>query len=205
MNIAILGASKGLGLAIAKLFAKKGYTVFDLSRTIYSRSNINTLSCDVRSLDSIENSFNSIDVIFDIIVYCPSLWGESGNLSSTELENFLQTGPLGFNKVCETLLKTRKISENAIIINISSTAVRSVEKSKNPCYSISKRIQDDIASFYQSLVKQTKIRFTTINLGTLGEEKHIPFSDVISYIEWLNSLSINSFPTNITISSRDEL
>ncbi|PAS27427.1 SDR family NAD(P)-dependent oxidoreductase [Vibrio cholerae] len=205
MNIAIFGASKGLGLAIAKLFAKKGYTVFDLSRTIYSISNIKNVSCDVRSLDSIENSFKSIDVIFDIIVYCPSLWGESGNLSATELERFLQTGPLGFNKVCETLLKTKKISDNAIIINISSTAVSSVGKSNNPCYSISKRLQDDITTIYQSLVKQSQIRFTTINLGTLGEEKHIPVSDITSYIEWLNSLSINSFPTNITISSRDEV
>ncbi|KXO11551.1 Oxidoreductase [Moritella sp. JT01] len=205
MNIAIFGGSKGLGSALAEQTSQKGWAVSVFARSNNTKEKIENYNCDVLSIESINAALVNSNKVFDIVVYCPSLWGESGSLNRSELESFLQTGPFGYQNVCEALFNLNSISEYGVIINISSTAANNSGSIVNPCYSISKRIQDEITSVYQALAKETTVKFTTIQLGTLGEEVYIPTLDVVSYIEWLSQLSTNSFPTSLTLNSRNEL
>ena len=45
--VIITGASSGIGLATAKLFAMKGYTVYGISRNVYKSSLFDSYACDV--------------------------------------------------------------------------------------------------------------------------------------------------------------
>lgn len=58
--VIITGASSGIGLAAAQLFAEKGYTVYGIARNQYKSEKFKCYSCDVNNADGMKSIINEV-------------------------------------------------------------------------------------------------------------------------------------------------
>ena len=68
--VIITGASRGIGLSTAELFYKKGYTVYNLSRSACDLKGINSIICDITDENKLKKE---IDNILDSLKYLETL------------------------------------------------------------------------------------------------------------------------------------
>lgn len=122
----ISGASGGIGLETAKLFAAKGYTVYNLSRSNPGTEGVIHISTDVSDEESVKKAFLQIERErgqIDILVSNAG-FGISGAIEFTELQDAKRQFDVNFfgmfccNKYAIPLLRKAK----GRIINISSAA-----------------------------------------------------------------------------------
>lgn len=66
-NILIIGASSGIGMECAKLFAKRGDKVFNISRTDCNIDGVINLNADVSETEQIDLAFNTLESLTDRI------------------------------------------------------------------------------------------------------------------------------------------
>ena len=130
-NVLVTGASSGIGKSIAELFAKNGYTVYAISRSIeectidMGMGRLRQIRCDVTDEDSILALRACIDKL-SIIIHAAGC-GIAGSaedvdaaLARKQLEvNYL--GPIAINHAFLPLLRE---NERSLIIFISSIAGR---------------------------------------------------------------------------------
>ncbi|MFA9486782.1 MULTISPECIES: hypothetical protein [unclassified Moraxella] len=202
-NIAVFGGSKGLGEKLSEYFISQNFTVYNFSRTTSNLDGVINCNCDVRFQDNIDAALDSLDKKFNMIIYCPSLWRDQESLNTQELINFIETGPLGFKRVCDTLILNNLIVPNANIINIGSIASESILKSKHFSYAISKKLQEILANRIQ-IDHSLDLKITNIQLGTIGMHS-VEIQDVFNIISLLINLSKFAIVPNVTLQSTREL
>lgn len=127
MNVLITGISKGLGLALAKEYHKRGNNVFGISRSVpgklpegirhecvditldESKSNIEFLVNDVTCIDLLINNAGS-----------GSRGAEADSVEISELSYQIQLHCVGALRVIQAVLPKLHASKNPKIINITS-------------------------------------------------------------------------------------
>lgn len=129
-HIVIVGASSGLGKALATQLAHEQANVYMLSRTIelietdYKAIKVN---CDVRNAKSITNAFTKIDSHtdqIDIVINCAGI-GLIKNLEDTSdegIEDILKTNLFGAIVASREGYKRMITKQSGHIINITSTS-----------------------------------------------------------------------------------
>ena len=132
-TVFITGASSGIGLACAKMFASAGYTVFAGSRrTEYkkewvSRGMIYSLKLDVTDIKSCEDAYLYIMEKTDkigVIIHCAG-YGIAGSAEDTFYEDthsIMETNYFGVLNINRIFIPDMRKNKNGLIIAISSVA-----------------------------------------------------------------------------------
>lgn len=128
MQVAIItGASKGIGLELAKYLSDKNIKVYGLSRTTIKDDKIKHLSVDIKDETAVSNA---IDYIYkeegriDYLINNAGM-GISGSIESTsinDLRNIIDVNFIGAFLVIKSVLKYMREKNNGKIINIGSVA-----------------------------------------------------------------------------------
>lgn len=208
-NILIIGASSGLGKDLAELFLE----LQDIQLGIFSRKKpilkraFDFYQMDVTRTNEVLETVSNLEqgLKFDMVIYCPSKWGEKEILNSPELQEFLAAGPLGFLELINCLTEFNKLKSKANIISIGSTATllasSEIIKDSSPKYSIAKQIQKNITLELQKQYLNTNLKFTTLTLGKLGQDE-VSSLDIFKTVQTLSNLSKNCLPLEIKLVSK---
>ena len=93
MQILIVGGSKGLGRFLATNL--QGTEIYAISRSKLVEERVASVCIDVDPGKKPDYTcFKGVE--FDIIVYLASMWGESSELTTNELIEFMNVGPIGY-------------------------------------------------------------------------------------------------------------
>ncbi|HHF3111312.1 TPA: hypothetical protein ACPJ1O_001209 [Vibrio diabolicus] len=198
MQILIVGGSKGLGRFLAtNLQGKETYTI---SRSKLVEDGVASVRIDV-SPEKKPDYTCFKGVKFDIIVYLASMWGESSKLTTNELIEFMNVGPIGYLNLVNELNALGSLNDKCNIVSIGSTAELS-ESSEYPAFALSKRLLKDISSQLQNVYRD--YRFTHFTIGGIGhtEEERIEYSSVLEIINMLTKLDPNTYLSNMHIKSK---
>ncbi|WP_182019311.1 hypothetical protein [Vibrio diabolicus] len=195
MQILIVGGSKGLGRFLATNL--QGTETYTISRSKLVEDGVASVRIDV-SPEKKPDYTCFKGVKFDIIVYLASMWGESSKLTTNELIEFMNVGPIGYLNLVNELNALGSLNDKC---NIVSTAELS-ENSEYPAFSLSKRLLKDISSQLQNVYRD--YRFTHFTIGGIGhaEEERIEYSSVLEIINTLTKLDPNTYLSNMHIKSK---
>lgn len=126
--VLVTGASSGIGQAVARLFARKGYLVFGTSRNpsrIELTLNMEVLPLDVRSGDSVNaclegvlNKSGRLDILINNAGY--EFDGAVEEVSVEEAKAQFETNFFGVIRMVKAALPTMRRQRSGHIINISS-------------------------------------------------------------------------------------
>lgn len=125
--VVITGGSSGIGKSTAALFARKGSTVYELSRTGKTENNVTHITADITKPEEIEKAFNQIfetEGRLDLLINNAGM-GISGAIEFTELSQahrIFDVNFFGTFLCCKTALPYLRKTPGARIINLSSVA-----------------------------------------------------------------------------------
>ncbi|HHX8288881.1 TPA: hypothetical protein ACVOZD_001910 [Vibrio diabolicus] len=198
MQILIVGGSKGLGRFLTTNL--QGTETYTISRSKLVEDGVASVRLDVSPEKKPDYTcFKGVE--FDIIVYLASMWGESSTLTTNELIEFMNVGPIGYLNLANELNALGSLNDKCNIVSIGSTAELS-ENSEYPAFSLSKRLLKDISSQLQNVYRD--YRFTHFTIGGIGhaEEERIEYSSVLEIINTLTKLDPNTYLSNMHIKSK---
>ncbi|MFG6245060.1 hypothetical protein [Vibrio diabolicus] len=198
MQILIVGGSKGLGRFLTTNL--QGTETYTISRSKLVEDGVASVRLDVSPEKKPDYTcFKGVE--FDIIVYLASMWGESSTLTTNELIEFMNVGPIGYLNLVNELNALGSLNDKCNIVSIGSTAELS-ENSEYPAFSLSKRLLKDISSQLQNVYRD--YRFTHFTIGGIGhaEEERIEYSSVLEIINTLTKLDPNTYLSNMHIKSK---
>ncbi len=126
--VVISGASSGIGLAAAKLFNAKGYTVYGLNRRLPSdHQGVSYICADVTQPDSVRNAIESIwqkEHRIDILINNAG-FGISGAVEFTGCDDAgkqFEVNFFGMFSCVQAVLPHMREQKHGMIINMSSVA-----------------------------------------------------------------------------------
>lgn len=191
-NIVIVGASSGLGRALAELLANEQVNLFLLSRKIKGVKfpfPATKISCDVTKPKSIKEAFSEIDKKtdkIDILVNCAGvgLIKKLENSKTKEIENVVKTNLLGTIFASQEAYKRMLKNKIGHIINIASTSGKKA-RDKETVYCASKW---GVVGFTESLrleARANKIRVTTVCPGGMKTDfyRATPEKDLSGFMD----------------------
>lgn len=175
MNVIITGASRGIGLELAKLFSEKGDTVLALARNITDLSNLNLPNVIPFQFDLLEDDYtpilkkienwSGIDIVINnagSIINKPFT-----EITNQELNDVYRVNVFSPFRLIRDLLP--HMSPNAHTVNISSVGgvQGSVKFPGLSAYSSSKGALAILTECLAQEFSQTKLRFNALALGAV--------------------------------------
>ncbi len=126
-NVLITGASGGIGLACAELFAKKGFNVCACSRSAPPREDMRALKMDVCSEESINEAYLTLEregQLPDIIVHCAGMGigGAAEDTSNEAAHRQMETNYFGVLNVNRRFLPHMREQGKGLVIIVTSVA-----------------------------------------------------------------------------------
>lgn len=214
-NIVIIGASYGLGKALAEQLHLQGANLYLLSRNIAKEQfpfKVNKITCDITNPRQVEKAFNLLPD-FDILVNSVGvpLVKPLTQSSTEEIQRVINTNLTGIIYASKYAISKLKNSKNRFIINIISTSGKKARINET-VYCASKW---GLAGFTNSL----RLELAPLGIKVIGVypggmksqhfwqktkteqeiENYIPPQEVAKYIVQLLRLAQNSVPTEIVI------
>ena len=122
-TVLITGASSGIGKACARVFAKKGYRVFDFSRRNVPQAGVVHIDCDVTDEQSVARAVASVERV-DILI-CNAGFGISGAVEFTDGEaasRQMDVNLFGADRVVRHVLPVMRKQGGGKIVLVSSVA-----------------------------------------------------------------------------------
>ncbi|MCG3204405.1 MAG: 3-oxoacyl-[acyl-carrier-protein] reductase FabG [Elusimicrobia bacterium] len=137
----VTGASKGIGLATAKLFEEKGYVVYRLSRKI-SKGRF-AMDCDVTNEASVRKAVQAVfrqHARLDVLVNCAGRVSFVPALKhlKEDWDALLSVNLYGSYFACKWALPLMKRGGYGRVINVASIAARLYSKTASLSYTCSK-------------------------------------------------------------------
>lgn len=132
----VVGVGPGNGAAIAERFAKEGYAVALLARSMDFTSELaarlpgaRAYACNVSDGASVQSAFDSIKADLgdtDVLVYNAGsgVWGSIEEISPAQLEAALQVNTVGLLSASQAVLPGMKARGSGSIVVIGATASR---------------------------------------------------------------------------------
>ena len=179
-TIVVVGASRGIGLEIVKQFAKKGNTVFALSRDIEKMkkafdafSNITPLTFDLSKnvldqIKGISTQIGAVDILINNAGYLVNKPFDS--ISHEEFQLSYQINVIGVMETVQGFLDS--FHPEAHIVNISSMGgfQGSVKFSGLSTYSTSKAALCSFTELFSEEYKETQLSMNCLCLGAVQTE-----------------------------------
>ncbi|MDQ3018999.1 MAG: SDR family oxidoreductase [Bacteroidota bacterium] len=172
--IVITGASKGIGLACAKLFLKNNYIVINASRTNVNpikNKDYHFIKTDVSKENDIKNLFDKVIKTFkkvDVLI-CSSGFGKFASLSDTKTKDFdemFSVNVRGLYLCNRYAVKSMLERKSGTIINISSIGGKNGIDTAS-IYCATKHAVIGISSSLMAEVRKDNIRVVTICPGSV--------------------------------------
>lgn len=191
--IVIVGASSGLGKALAKLLFRKGYRLFLLSRRIeetdFPNGAVVRIPCDVTSQKSVKAAFRGIDKrakTIDVLINCvgKGLERTLEKTSEAEIDEIIETNLTGAIRITREVYVRMLKQGFGHIINVSSTSGKKA-RARETVYCASKW---GLAGFNESLrleAIEKKIRVSTVFPGGMKTNfyAHYPDKDTSGFMD----------------------
>lgn len=182
MNIVITGASKGIGKAIATIFAANGHNLILCSRNeIILYKTMEELQTKFAAINIYAKHFNlskqakefgnwvvALGINVDVLINNAGLF-EPGNVSNEPdgvLENQMETNLYSAYHVTKTLLPNMMQKKTGHIFNVCSIAGLQAYKNGG-AYSISKFAMDGFSKNLREEMKEHGIKVTTVYPGAV--------------------------------------
>lgn len=126
-NVLVTGASGGIGLACAELFAKKGFNVCACSRSAPPRDDMKVLKMDVCSEESINEAYLSLEkagMLPDIIVHCAGMGigGAAEDTGNDAAHRQMETNYFGVLNVNRCFMPHMREQGRGMVIIVTSVA-----------------------------------------------------------------------------------
>lgn len=178
-TILITGASSGIGKETAKLFLKKGYTVYGAARRLEKMKDIEALGVkllqmDVTDDDSLVTGFNHIintDGHIDVLVNNAG-YGSYGALEDvplTEARYQFEVNVFGLARLCQLVIPYMRKQKAGRIINISSIGGEAGEP-HGSWYHAAKFAVEGLSDSIRMELKQFGIDVVVIQPGAIKTE-----------------------------------
>jgi 3-oxoacyl-[acyl-carrier protein] reductase len=209
-QILVIGASRGIGAAVAQHFDRKGGKVISVSRSQPSAGK--WIQADISNSEGIKSVVDAIgDSRLDALLFMGGVWEEG---AFTEQYNFLQSTDqetryvIAVNTIApieltKQLTKNLAQSDNPRAIFIGSLSGLENAASMEVANTASKFGLRGAAQALTIALRNYRVGITVINPGNIateeviadieagrfGQQVPIPLADVISSIEWILTLS----------------
>jgi NAD(P)-dependent dehydrogenase (short-subunit alcohol dehydrogenase family) len=123
-NILIVGASTGIGAALAEMAALKGANIYTASRTEGGTSSVFHINFDAQTPDY--QAFTQLPDILHGLVYCPGTINLKpfGRISADDFLKDFQINVLGAVGILQTIMPKLKRAEGASVVLFSTVAVQ---------------------------------------------------------------------------------
>lgn len=203
-SILIIWAWKWLGTSLLKE-KHNFHNIYTVSRTISTEiPGVTHIVWDVtKDLD-----FSKIEKLsLDIVVYIPSLWGTSSEISCKEFDEYMDVWPRWLLNCFHTLKRWEYCNMDCLFVSIGSTASETaLNLWKNPSssiYSMSKLAQKSALIWLSHLYKQ--YRYLNITLGSIwveGDTDGVWYENIYSSIKYVSSMNTWVRYTEIQLVSR---
>lgn len=182
-TIVITGASRGIGLAIAKKLLIEGHEVVGLSRThALKHENYIAKKIDLADLKFLPDQLRALQTELpevDALICNAGVWHYSNfeELSFDEIRHIIELNFLSQIYLVKTFLPQMKAQKSGDINFIGSESIRSAP-SKQSVYAASKSALSTFAKSLRSECATKNIRVTTINPGAVKTDMFdaAPFS-----------------------------
>ena len=188
----ITGGSSGIGKAAAELFAKKGFVVYELSRSGKTTDGICHLNCDVTDEEQVKNAVNHVveeEGRVDVLISNAG-YGISGAIEFTRTEDAKRQFDVNFfgalNVVKAVLPAMRSQKKGRIVFTSSVAAVLSIPYQS--FYSASKSAINALALALRNEVSEFGITVTALMPGdvstgfTAARDKSVAGEDVYTHM-----------------------
>ena len=223
-NLIIVGASRGIGLAVAEFYEAKGDNVFSVSRTPATVGK--WIQADISNADGIKKVLGETSgLTIDALLYMGGVWEQH---AFTEDYNF-ETSPYSETKtiinvnqiapieLVKGLLPNLRKSENPRAIFMGATSGLDISTTSEVAYSASKFGLRGAVHSLRIGYKNEGVGFTTINPGYVGTDEvlediksgesegliPIPIEDVVRTIEFVMQSSRDTDIGDITLNSKN--
>jgi short-subunit dehydrogenase len=195
-NIVIVGASSGLGKALAELLSKENVKLFLLSRNIESLNipNATKVPTDISNAESVKSAFKQIDNqtdTIDLLINCAGI-GLMKDLRETtvdEIDAVIDTDLKGAIFVSQESFKRMSDKKSGHIINVISTSGKKPRKLE-PIYAAAKW---GLSGFTQSLQlagEETGVKVSGIYQGGMKSENFWKNNPEININEFMNPATV---------------
>ncbi len=123
-NILIVGASSGIGLALAESLTQKGASVYTASRTEGDTPSVLHINFDAQTPDY--QGFTQLPEVIHGLVYCPGTINLKpfGRISTDDFLKDFQINVLGAVGVLQNVMPKLKRAEGASVVLFSTVAVQ---------------------------------------------------------------------------------
>jgi NAD(P)-dependent dehydrogenase (short-subunit alcohol dehydrogenase family) len=193
--VLVTGASSGIGQAIARLLAQKGFIVFGTSRNPSDgekRSGIEVLPLEVRSEDSVQACVNAVltkagrlDILINNAGY--ELAGAIEDTSIAEAKSQFETNFFGVMRLVNAVLPLMRQQRSGQIINIGSI-VGVVPVPFLGAYSASKFAVEGYTEILRHEVRPLNIRVSLVEPGfiktNLASNRQYAANRIRDYDPW---------------------
>jgi len=167
--VVITGGSSGIGKAAAKLFAARGYTVCELSRSGCDSDKIRHISADMTDESSVNAAFSLIEQEYgkiDILI-CNAGWGISGAVEFTDIEKaqrLFDVNFFGVLRCVKAAVPIMRRQRSGRIVCLSSVAAP-LAIPYQAFYSASKAAVNDLVLAMRCELRQFGIKVSAVMPG----------------------------------------
>ena len=174
---AVFGGSRGIGRAVARLMAQRGYRLAIVARNLQGARAVAgdlggdhlALSCDVAKEQDVQSTFEEIEKNLDPVNFLVNAAGINRDnlLVRTSTEDMLcqlQTNLLGSMLTCKAAVKTMIKQQGGSIVNIGSV----VGLKGNPGQSVYSASKGGLVGFSRALAKEVAKKKIRVNVVAPG-------------------------------------
>ncbi|KZN61941.1 oxidoreductase [Pseudoalteromonas luteoviolacea CPMOR-1] len=222
-NLIVVGASRGIGLAVAQFYHAKGDYVFSVSRT---PSTIGKwIEADISKNDGIQKVLHETsEHTIDALLYMGGVWEKHAFTEHydfetspySETKNIIDINQIAPIELVKGLLPNLRKSKNPRAIFIGATSGLELSTTSEVAYSASKFGLRGAVHALRIGCKNQGIGFTTINPGLVGTDEvledislnaqsdliPIPIEDVVRTVEFVLQSSRNTAIGDITLTQK---
>lgn len=222
-NLIVVGASRGIGLAVAKFYEAQGDSVFSVSRTASSIGR--WIEADISRPEGIKAVLNETsDLTVDALLYMGGVW-EQGAFTEeynfeaspySETESIIKVNQVAPIELVKGLLPNFRKSQNPRAIFMGATSGLEISTTSEIAYSASKFGLRGAVHALRIGYNNEGIGFTIINPGFVGTDEvlediksgefegliPIPIEDVVRAVDFVMQSSRDSDIGDITLTQK---